>query len=69
VVDDDGHLSIGKFPSVADERAVTQGEVLALKLATIAGINAAEGRLIDSDGVPVALIRRFDRPAGGGRLM
>jgi serine/threonine-protein kinase HipA len=69
VVDDEGHLSIGKFPSVSDERAVTQGEVLALRLAAIAGINAAEGRLIDSDGVPVALIRRFDRPEGGGRLM
>jgi serine/threonine-protein kinase HipA len=69
VVDDKGSLSIGKFPSIADERAVTQGEVLALRLATIAGIDAAEGRLIDSDGVPVALIRRFDRPAAGGRLL
>jgi serine/threonine-protein kinase HipA len=69
IIDDAGHLSIGKFPSVADERAVTQGEILALRLAAIAGINAAEGRLIDSDGVPVALIRRFDRPEGGGRLM
>jgi serine/threonine-protein kinase HipA len=68
VVDDDGRLSIGKFPSVTDERAVTQGEVLALKLAAVAGISAAEGRLVDSDGVPVALIRRFDRPTGG-RLM
>ena len=26
VIDDDGTLSIGKFPSVADERAVTKGE-------------------------------------------
>ena len=69
VVDDDGRLSIGKFPSIADERAVTKGEVLALRLAILAGITAAEARLINSDGVPVALIRRFDRPAGGGRLM
>jgi serine/threonine-protein kinase HipA len=69
VVDEDGHLSIGKFPSVSDERAVTKGEILALRLAAIAGIGAAEGRLIDSDGVPVALVRRFDRPEGGGRLM
>ncbi len=69
VVDEDGHLSIGKFPSVSDERAVTKGEILALRLAAIAGIDAAEGRLIDSDGVPVALVRRFDRPEGGGRLM
>lgn len=69
VVDDDGRLSIGKFPSVADDRAVTKGEVLALRLATAAGINAAVARLVESDGTPVALIRRFDRPDGGGRLM
>lgn len=69
VVDDGGRLSIGKFPSVADDRAVTKGEVLALRLATAAGIDAAEGRLVESDGSPVALIRRFDRLQGGGRLM
>jgi serine/threonine-protein kinase HipA len=69
VVDNDGRLSIGKFPSVSDDRAVTKGEVLALRLARVAGINAAEARLIDSDGAPVALIRRFDRPQAGGRLL
>lgn len=69
VVDDDGQLAIGKFPSMTDERPVTKGEVLALRLARRAGINAAEARLVDSDGAPVALIRRFDRTAGGGRLM
>jgi serine/threonine-protein kinase HipA len=69
VVDDDGRLSIGKFPSVSDDRAVTKGEVLALRLARAAGINAAQARLIDSDGAPVALIRRFDRPEVGGRLL
>lgn len=69
VLDDDGHLSIGKFPSVADDRPVTKGEILALALAGAAGIDAAQARLIDSDGVAVALIRRFDRPESGGRLM
>ncbi len=69
VVDDQGRLSIGKFPSVADERAVTKGEVLALRLAASAGIDAAEAHLVKCDGTPVALIRRFDRPGGGGRLM
>ena len=69
VVDEDGWLAIGKFPSVTDERPVTKGEVLALRLARRAGINAAEARLVDSEGAPVALIRRFDRTAGGGRLM
>jgi serine/threonine-protein kinase HipA len=69
VVDDDGHLSIGKFPSVSDERAVTKGEVLAMRLARSAGIDAAEARVVMSEGVPVALIRRFDRGAAGGRLL
>ena len=64
VLDDDGRLSIGKFPSVQDQRAVTKGEVLALRLAKRAGINAASARLIDSEGVPVALIHRFDRIEG-----
>jgi len=69
VVDDDGRLSIGKFPSVGDDRAVTKGEVLALRLAAAAGINAAEASLVESEGSPVALIRRFDRVLSGGRLM
>jgi hypothetical protein len=64
-----GNTSIGKFPSVADDRAVTKGEVLALRLAAAAGIDAAEGRLVESEGSSVALIRRFDRLQGGGRLM
>jgi hypothetical protein len=33
VIDDDGALSIGKFPNIADERAVSKGEVLALTVA------------------------------------
>lgn len=61
VIDEDGHLSIGKFPSIHDDRAVTKGEVLALRLAALAGIDAAQARVVHSDGVPVALIRRFDR--------
>lgn len=34
MVDEDGRLAIGKFPSVDDTRSVTRGEVLALRLAT-----------------------------------
>ncbi len=68
VIDEDGSLSISKFPSVADDRAVTKGEVLALHLAEAAGARAATARLVDSDGLPVALIRRFDR-ADGRRIM
>jgi serine/threonine-protein kinase HipA len=69
VLDHDGFLAIGKFPSVSDERSVTKGEVLALRLARKAGVDAAEARIVDSEGSPVALIRRFDRTADEGRLM
>ncbi|MFU8779011.1 MAG: type II toxin-antitoxin system HipA family toxin [Roseovarius sp.] len=66
--DDDGHLAIAKFPSVGDQRAVTKGEILALHLAVQAGIDAAQGRLVSSDGLSVALIRRFDRRRDGSRI-
>jgi serine/threonine-protein kinase HipA len=69
VLDEDGALAIGKFPSIADQRAVTKGEVLALSLAKRAGINAADARIVESDGWPVALIRRFDRRGNGRRVM
>src|SRR5579863_3231036 len=65
VVDNDGHLAIGKFPSISDDRAVTKAEVLALKLAAAAGIEAAQGRIVYSNGMPIALIRRFDRVKAG----
>ena len=69
VVDLEGRLAIGKFPSARDERAIPKGEVLALHLAAKAGILAAESQLIDSDGSAVALIRRFDRDPLGNRIM
>jgi serine/threonine-protein kinase HipA len=69
VIDDAGHLAIGKFPSVQDTRAITKGEVLTLRLAAAAGIRVAQADLVMSDGTPVAVIRRFDRTPKGGRLL
>lgn len=68
VVDDDGALSIGKFPSDTDTRPVTKGEVLALRLAKAARITAAEARIVYADGVPVTLVKRFDRFEGKRRM-
>jgi len=68
VIDKDGSLSIGKFPSVHDSYSVTKGEVLALRIAAAAGIQAAEARIVESDGTPVALIKRFDRGPRGERI-
>ena len=68
VLDEDGTLALGKFPSVKDERSVTRGEVLALQLARLAGIDAAHARIVMVQGAPVAIIRRFDRTPNQGRI-
>lgn len=72
LVDEDGRLAIGKFPSVQDARSVTRGEVLALRLAALAGIDTAPARVVllgaGSEQVPVAVIGRFDRDGEGGRI-
>ena len=68
LVDEDGRLAIGKFPSVNDARSVTRGEVLALKLAALAGVEAASARIVLLRDEPVAVIRRFDRDASDGRI-
>jgi serine/threonine-protein kinase HipA len=69
VLDEQGKLSIGKFPSVGDTHSVTKGEVLALHLASLSGIDSAFSRVVIADKTPVALIRRFDRGIGGARFM
>lgn len=67
-IDDDGRLAIGKFSSIGDERDVVKGEVLALRLARRAGINAAEARLVACAEFSVAIVRRFDRRSDGTRI-
>lgn len=66
--DADGSLAIAKFPSIADERNVTSGEVLALTLAKRAGIDVARARIVMADDLPVAVIKRFDRTHEGDRI-
>lgn len=68
VMEEDGGLAIGKFPSVGDMRSVTRGEVLALRLATNAGIDSAQARIVQIGDAPVAVIRRFDRDSEQGRI-
>ncbi|MFA7665625.1 MAG: HipA domain-containing protein [Burkholderiaceae bacterium] len=68
LVDEDGRLAIGKFPSVNDARSVTRGEVLALKLAALAGVEAAPARIVLLGDEPVSVIRRFDRDESDGRI-
>lgn len=68
ILDTDGSLAIGKFPSIQDERAVTRGEILALKLARKAGIDTAEARIEMVNNIPVAVISRFDRTTDFNRI-
>ena len=68
VLDADGTLALGKFPSVEDSRSVTRGEVLALKLAQIARIDAARSRIEMIADKPVAIVSRFDRTATNARI-
>ncbi len=61
VQDNDGSLAIAKFPKADDDRSVPHGEVLAMTLANMVGLNVAPARLEDVAGRPVSIITRFDR--------
>ena len=61
VIDDDGRLTIAKFPKNDDDRSIPHGEVLAMTLAAAAGIDVAQAKLLEVAGRPVSLITRFDR--------
>ncbi len=68
LLDDNGRLAIGKFPSILDERSVTRGEVLAMRLARKAGIDTAPARIVVLEQAAVAVIERFDRGPSEGRI-
>lgn len=72
VTDNEGHLSIAKFPKKDDLYSVEAWEHLALTMAREAGIRVAESALLSVEGQDVILLNRFDRdgekrtPAAGG---
>lgn len=61
VRDQDGQLSIAKFPRKDDDHNIVIWEAVALTLAQQAGIQVPAWRLEQIAGKPVLLIRRFDR--------
>ena len=67
VIDDDGALSIAKFPHPGDEWDVMAWEKTALDLAERAGLTVPPSRLTKIDGRSVLILRRFDR--GGTRRL
>lgn len=67
VMDQDGRLSIAKFPQSDDTWPVTLWEAVALDLAGRAGIPVPDWRIVQVEGRNVLLLRRFDRE-GAARI-
>ena len=61
VIDQHGHLSIAKFPKETDEYSMERWQAIALDIATTAGINVAHHDIVENNGRPIFLSRRFDR--------
>ena len=68
LLDADGRLALAKFASSRDVRSVPRGEVLAMQLARRAGIDTADAHLLTIHGMPLAMVRRFDRTAEHRRI-
>lgn len=64
VIDQQGRLSIAKFPKETDEYSIETWEEIALRLAERAGIVTAHHELLQVAGRAVLLSRRFDRADG-----
>ncbi|MGE5282191.1 MAG: type II toxin-antitoxin system HipA family toxin [Chloroflexota bacterium] len=58
---------IAKFSSTTDAYPVVQAEFVAMRLARLAGLNAARVEIAEALGKKVLLVERFDRPPAGGR--
>ena len=67
VIDQHSHLAIAKFPKETDDYSVEVWEEIALRLATLAGIETPHHELLHVAGKAILLSRRFDR-TGGRRI-
>lgn len=63
---DRGRKRIAKFSSSTDVYPVVKAEFVAMRLAALAGIEAAPVELVQVSGKDVLLVDRFDRIADGG---
>ncbi|MBZ9603161.1 type II toxin-antitoxin system HipA family toxin [Phyllobacterium chamaecytisi] len=66
VIEDGDSKYIAKFSSQSDVYSVVKAEFIAMRLATLAGIEAAPVRLEKAGTKDVLLIRRFDRDKAAG---
>ncbi|MCE7031817.1 type II toxin-antitoxin system HipA family toxin [Lysobacter sp. GX 14042] len=62
-LDGDGRKWIAKFSASTDVQPVVKMEFIAMRLAALAGVDAAPVRLVQAGGKDVLLVERFDRVA------
>lgn len=68
VIDEDGSLTVAKFPSGKDDYDVAQWEHLCHVMGRKAGLNVAKTRTIDGEDYHILLSKRFDRNSDGRRI-
>ncbi len=68
VVDEDGKLTVAKFPSRKDDYDVALWEHFCHVMGRKAGLNVAETRIINGENHHVLLSKRFDRNGEGKRI-
>ena len=68
VIDEDGSLTVAKFPSRKDDYDVAQWEHFCHVMGRNAGLNVAETRTIDGVNYHILLSKRFDRYSNGQRI-
>lgn len=68
VVDEDGKLTVAKFPSRKDDYDVALWEHFCHVMGSKAGLNVADTRIINGENHHVLLSKRFDRNDEGKRI-
>ena len=68
VIDEDGSLTVAKFPSRKDDYDVAQWEHFCHVMGRKAGLNVADTRTIDGEDYHILLSKRFDRNSDGKRI-
>lgn len=68
VIDEDGSLTVAKFPSRKDDYDVAQWEHFCHVMGRKAGLNVAKTRTIEGEGYHILLSKRFDRCSDGRRI-
>ena len=68
VIDEDGGLTVAKFPSRKDDYDVAQWEHFCHVMGRKAGLNVADTRTIPGEDYQILLSKRFDRDKDGKRI-